>query len=288
MDLILAIVPFRLDDARRIGSRGGSRWTIGKYGHFPPHTLPRHVDPVHILRNAPLASAMSTHAAIFSAGVGQRENVAAVAVGDTEATSLGSSVAKTDDTHVVGFEKDSKVDTAATNDVNKSLVPVDVGGVEPEEGADTAVKLAGRMKCDVGIDIVASSVVGGRLLAPQQANKQAYQNTNSEEPQTDSVRRAFKGTMTVWSTSIGPIFGYLQARFLWCIGGGGGDRGGGGKVLLLVLEVEVEGVKVEEYGLAQGWQYTSTKAFGRLMRTRSTRMRKCKSRVPVRSRSGCG
>ena len=43
-------------------------------------------------------------------------------------------------------------------------------------------------------------------------------------------------------------FGYLQPWSLWCTGGGGGNREGG-KVLLLVLEVKVEGVKVEEYAL---------------------------------------
>ncbi|EDR05608.1 uncharacterized protein LACBIDRAFT_329649 [Laccaria bicolor S238N-H82] len=56
-------------------------------------------------------------------------NVVAIVLGDTEATSLGSSVAKTDDA-LVGFAKNPNVDIAATNGVNKSLAPVDVGGDE--------------------------------------------------------------------------------------------------------------------------------------------------------------
>jgi len=79
--------------------------------------------------------------------------------------SLGSNVAKPDDTHVaVGFAKNSKADTAATNGVKTSLVPVDVGGgggVGQEEGADAAVKLVGRTKRDT----VANSIVGGKTFA---------------------------------------------------------------------------------------------------------------------------
>ncbi|EDR05615.1 uncharacterized protein LACBIDRAFT_329660 [Laccaria bicolor S238N-H82] len=61
-------------------------------------------------------------------------NVVAIVLRDTEATSLGSSVAKTDDALVVGFAKNPNVGTAATNGVNKSLAPVDVGGVEQKQG----------------------------------------------------------------------------------------------------------------------------------------------------------
>ena len=71
---------------------------------------------------------------------------------------------KIDDTLVVSFARNSKVDTAATNGVNKSLAPVDVGGVEQEQGADTAVKLFGRTKHKVGIDTVANSVVAERRV----------------------------------------------------------------------------------------------------------------------------
>ena len=79
-------------------------------------------------------------------------------------------MAKPDDTHVVGFAKNSKVDTAATNGVKASLVPVDVGGgVEQEEGADAAVGLVGRTKHELGIDTVANSVVGGKTCATKAA-----------------------------------------------------------------------------------------------------------------------
>ena len=88
-----------------------------------------------------------------------------VGAGDTEVTPLGSNVAKPDDTLVVvGFAKNSKADTAATNGVKTSLVPVDVGGgggVAQEEGADAAVKLVGRTKRDT----VANSIVGGKTFA---------------------------------------------------------------------------------------------------------------------------
>lgn len=68
-------------------------------------------------------------------------------------------MAKTDDAPVVGFARNSKVDTAATNGVNRSLATVDVGGVGQEEGADTAVKLFGRTKRKVGFDTVSNSVI---------------------------------------------------------------------------------------------------------------------------------
>jgi hypothetical protein len=68
-------------------------------------------------------------------------------------------VAKPDDTHAVGLAKNSRFDTAATNGVKTSLVPVDVGGVEQEDGADAAVILVGRTKREVDIDTLVNSVV---------------------------------------------------------------------------------------------------------------------------------